>query len=115
MSSKTPSVPSTRDRQRLERVVRGLKEHRFDLVVCSLPSHVLLVSGYFPVVGTSIAMATTDGRVLLIVPEDEKELAEHGYADDILVYEPTTLDTLQTVAEAAMPPLRDAWHAVVLG
>ncbi len=61
-------------------------------------------------VGKSIAIATKDSRILLIVPEDEAELAEHGYADDLLVYRPTTLDRVQTAADAVISPLREAMH-----
>ncbi len=101
---------STRDPWRLDQVVKGLIDSGLDLIVCTLPEHVLLVSGYFPVVGKSIAIATKDSRILLIVPEDEAELAEHGYADDLIFYQPTSLDRLHTAADAVTPPLQQALH-----
>lgn len=102
------AISSTRDQQRLDQIVQRLRNSDLDVLVCTLPEHVLLLSGYWPVVGKSIAIATNDSRILLIVPEDEAELAEHGYADDLIVYKPSTLDRIQTPADAAIAPLRDA-------
>ena len=53
-----------------------MKETGLDALVCTLPADVLLLTGYFPVVGTSVALATRDCEVLLLVPEDEQDLAE---------------------------------------
>ncbi len=103
-----PVAASTRDSERLERTAQALHRQQLDAVVCTLPSHVLLLSGYFPVIGTSFAIATQDRRVLVIAPEDEEDLARAGYADDILTYKPNRLDRIQTVAEAAVTPLREA-------
>ena len=104
------AISSARDQQRLDQVVQGLEDNDLDVLVCALPEHVLLLSGYWPVVGKSIAIATKDSRILLIVPEDEAELAEHGYADDLLFYKPSTLEKIETVADAAISPLREAMH-----
>ena len=101
---------STRDAERLQRIAEGLREHELDALVCALPSHVLLVSAYFPVVGTSLAIATVEPRVLLIVPEDELELAQAGHADEIVTYKPEQLDRIQSVNEAAVPSLRAVAH-----
>jgi Xaa-Pro aminopeptidase len=106
----TLTVSSTRDQQRLDAIVEALSSHELDLLVCTLPKHVLLVSGYFPVVGKSVAIATRNSRILLIVPEDEAELAERSYADELIVYKPATLDRVQTAADAAMAPVQDAMH-----
>ncbi len=65
-----------RDVERIERLQAGMKETGLDALVCTLPADVLLLTGYFPVVGTSVALATRDCEVLLLVPEDEQDLAE---------------------------------------
>jgi hypothetical protein len=49
--------------------------------VCGLRANVLLLSGYWPVIGSALAVATRDGAVALIVPADEAELASTGWAD----------------------------------
>jgi Xaa-Pro aminopeptidase len=67
-----------RDSERVERLQAGIREAGLDALVCTLPEDVLLLTGYFPVVGTSVAVATRDFEILLLVPEDEQELAEAG-------------------------------------
>ncbi len=72
-----------RDAERIDRLQVGMKEAGLDALVCTLPADVLLLTGYFPVVGTSVAVVTRDCEVLLLVPEDEQELA--GSSADRLV------------------------------
>src|SRR3954471_7750403 len=69
------------DAERIERNMRALRDADLDAVLCALPSNVLLLSGYWPVVGTSIAVATRDGAVGLVTPADEADLAGRGWAD----------------------------------
>ena len=96
------------DLERRQRIADALQQHQLDAVVCALPSRVLLLSGYFPVVGTSIAIATKEQQVLIIAPEDEEQLAHGGCADEVITYKPGRLDRLQSVDQAVVPPLRDA-------
>lgn len=58
-------------------------------VVCTLPANVLLLSGYWPVVGTTCAVVWRRGPVVLILPPDEQELASVSWAD---VVQPMTGD-----------------------
>src|SRR5690348_16625307 len=80
------------DDERRSRIVRALADLRLDAFLCALPSNVLLLTGYWPVVGLSVGIATRDGRILLIVPEDEKSLAQNGCADEILTFHGGTID-----------------------
>ncbi len=95
-----------RDRERVERIQQALTESALDAVVCALPAYVLLLSGYWPVVGTSLCVATRDGHRVLLAPEDEQDLARHGQADDVRLYKPSSLERIQSVGEAAAPELR---------
>lgn len=88
-----------KDRDRIERNRRAIRGHGFDGLVCALPSNVLLLTGYFPVVGTSIAVAT-DERTLLLVPEDEQDLARRGWADEVHAFEAASLEWLKALPEA---------------
>ncbi|HZS94862.1 MAG TPA: Xaa-Pro peptidase family protein, partial [Chloroflexota bacterium] len=72
---------------------------------CTFPEDVLLLTGYWPVVGTSIAIATADGRISCLVPQDEMDLASLGWATDLRPYSPGSLETLITPVEAAREPL----------
>ena len=93
--------------ERIDRNRIALRTNRWDLVVCALPKNVLLLSGYWPVVGSGVAITSSDGRVALLVPEDEEELAKTGWADEVHTFKPGSLDKLTTAAEAIRTPLRD--------
>ena len=98
--------PTTgRDVERRERLSGDLCDSGLDAVIATTPENVLLLTGYFPVVGTSIALATRDGEVYLLAPHDERELAETGGADEVIVFQPASLDRLTSAAEAVRQPL----------
>ena len=97
-----------RDAERLDRIADLLKAERLDALVCSLPENVLLASSYWPVVGTSLAIVTRDRRVALIVPEDEQELADCDSVDDLVTFQPGSLEDLRTTVEAVREPFRKA-------
>ncbi len=101
-----------RDAERRERTQQALAATGLDLLVCTLPVNVLLLSGYWPVVGTSIALAARDGRLILLVPEDEQSLAQRGWADEIQVFHPGSLERLTNAEEAIREPLRKVAHAL---
>lgn len=92
--------------ERIDRIRNALRESQWDLVVCALPMNVLLLSGYWPVIGTGLAIASVEGRITLLVPEDEEDLARRGWADEIRTFKPGSLDEIVTVAEAIRVPLR---------
>jgi Xaa-Pro aminopeptidase len=97
-----------RDPERIQRIQDALRDNHLDALVCALPAYVLMVSGYWPVVGTSIAVANKEGAIALVVPEDENELAQHGGADRIITYEPITLTEMRRVSKAVVGPLHTA-------
>ena len=84
-----------------------------DAVVCTLPSRVLMLSGYWPVVGTSIAIVTSEGFVVLVAPEDERDLALNGWADEVRFFAPGSLSELSSSVENVYSPLSDV--AATLG
>lgn len=94
-----------RDVERMRRIRAALEEKRIDAFVCALPSNVLLLSGYWPVVGPSIAVATRDGEIILIVPKDEKSLAETGWADDVLTFSHGSLEKITNAIDNLQAPL----------
>src|SRR5262245_41275798 len=94
-----------RDLERIERIQRTLNAEHYDALVCALPSNVLLLSGYFPVIGTTIAVATQDGAIALLVPEDELDLAQHGWADELQTFLPVSSEKLSEAAAEIRQPL----------
>lgn len=103
-----------RDSERMERVVGALRAGRHDALVCALPANVLLLTGYWPVIGSAIAVVTIDGRVALLAPADERDLAEASWADELRTFEPGSLAELADVRSTAAAPLaallRDLGH-----
>ena len=90
---------------RRARLRQALREARFDALICALPSNVAMISGYFPVVGSSVVVVTADGQVVLIVPSDECDLAEAGWADQTVSYHPGSLEHLSDAVHAIREPL----------
>jgi Xaa-Pro dipeptidase len=87
-------------RERQERIQEALAEHRLDALICALPLNVLMMSGYWPVVGTGVAIAFANGPVSLLIPEDEAALASSGWADDVQTFKPASLQSLESAADA---------------
>ncbi|HKW74259.1 MAG TPA: Xaa-Pro peptidase family protein, partial [Terriglobales bacterium] len=99
---------SQRDDQRIALLQDALREHKLDALVVSLPSHVLLLTGYYPVVGVSIAICTREGEIALVAPEDEKQFAEQGWAAHVEYFQPVTLETIPPLQESVAAPLKCA-------
>jgi Xaa-Pro dipeptidase len=97
-------------RERIARIQDALKAANLDALLCTLPSNVLMVSGYWPVIGTGMAVATRDGVIAVLVPNDEVQFAEHGWAQRIDTFSPASLDKMTTPALAASDPLRRLLH-----
>ncbi len=104
-----------RDHERITRIRAALREKALDALVCALPHNVLLLSGYWPVVGLSLAVVTREGQVVVIAPEDEKEFALHGWGDEIRTFAAASLDHLATGVERASKPLAQVARDLRLG
>jgi Xaa-Pro aminopeptidase len=96
------------NQNRAYRLRKALGEAKLSGLICALPKNVLLLSGYWPVVGTGAAIAFDDGSVELVVPEDEKELAQQGWASRIHTFQPASLANLNASWQALVQPLAAA-------
>ncbi len=96
----------TRGAKRRQRIAEALRAADLDALLCALPTNVLLLSGYWPVVGSALALATRDGRVAVLAPEDERELAERGWAE-VRTFQPGSLQHLTPLVDAVREPLAD--------
>jgi Xaa-Pro aminopeptidase len=97
------------DPLRLQRIADALKVAQLDALVCALPANVLLLSGYWPVVGTSIAIVTRTGQAAILVPQDEVELTDQSWAK-VYPFSPGSLTRLSSAVEAAVEPLGTMLH-----
>ena len=96
----------TKNPERIQRVQSALKESQLDAFVCTFAAHVVMLSGYWPVIGTSFAIAARDGSTALLVPKDEEHLTGNGWADIVKTFESGGLSRLETPAQAVVAPLR---------
>ena len=104
-----------RDGERIAALRAELQASKLDGLICALPSNVLLLSGYWPVVGTAVALLGRDDTVVVIAPRDEYDFAEAGWANEIIALEKGGLDALTTVPDALRAPLRRAIARAHLG
>jgi Xaa-Pro aminopeptidase len=95
----------TQDTERMARIQDALKQEDLDAVIVSLPGDVLMLSGYWPVTGTAIAIATRDGQFGILAPNDEQHLAARGWADPLHTFTFGSLTRLETLTEAVREPL----------
>jgi Xaa-Pro aminopeptidase len=94
-----------RDDTRIARIVRALEQSNMDALVCTLPTNVLLISGYWPVIGTTIAVITKSGFVHVLAPEDEEELARTSWANVVETFSLGSLERLTTAVDVLRAPL----------
>ena len=86
-------------------VMQAMHHANFDLLVCATPAQVRVVSGYWPVMGNSLAAIHRDGAVFLLLPEDEIDLAKATSSAALVDYKPQTLERLTEPLQALRTPL----------
>jgi Xaa-Pro aminopeptidase len=101
------------DDHRMKLNRQALLGAKLDALVCALPSNVMLLSGYRPVVGTGIVIATPTS-ITLVVPSDEEELANAGCAGDVRTFNDGSLTKLESLTDAVRPVLGDALRSLNL-
>lgn len=90
--------------------------HRSSLhaLICSTPTSVLLLSGYWPVMGLSIAILSGTDQVFLVIPEDERDLASATSSANIVTYKPGSLEHLCSPIDALSAQLQHLLPALHL-
>ncbi len=102
------------DPERHARTIASLTDSGYDVIVATSPTEVLLVTGYWPVMGDSVAFFTSDGEVLVLLPEDEVELAQKSSAAKLISYKPAGLHTLLDPLQLLKEPLQCAIGSLAL-
>ena len=94
------------DDERHVEIVNALDNSHFHGLVCCDPTSVLLLTGFWPVLGTSVVIFAGDGNVAVIVPEDEVEIADVSTSARIIPYKPSQLQSLECPIRALSAPIR---------
>jgi Xaa-Pro aminopeptidase len=95
------------DRERIERMKRIMKEDGVDVLICRLPENVLYLSGYWPVIGASLAVFTSDGETTLILPFSELDYAAEGWVQDQRTYRFINLERMTHPTNETLGILQD--------
>ncbi len=72
--------------ERIARVQEALAAEGLSALVCRLPEHVVMLSGYWPVIGRSAVIVPAEGKPVLIAPEMEREALARAFVDDIRIF-----------------------------
>ncbi len=94
-----------RDYERQTRLREAMKEAGLDAIVAASASDVLLLTGYWPIFSSSVAVFTAEGECRVIVPADEQELAEQTAGATIVPYQPELKDRLTGPIQQLHEPL----------
>jgi Xaa-Pro aminopeptidase len=107
MPGRTTLEPTMNDTSRHASVIRAIADSDFDLLVCATPAQVRVVSGYWPVMGNSVAAIHRNGKAYLLLPEDEVDLAKATSSAELIEYKPHTLERLTDALEALQTPAEE--------
>ncbi len=89
-------------------IIEAMASSGFRALVCSSSTEVLLLTGFWPVMASSVVVHTLKGELRLIVPEDEVELARKTTIAPLIPYQPAGLDFLDPPLDLLRPPLKQA-------
>ena len=93
------------DHERQARVLAAMSEASLDALIGGSPSEVLLLAGYWPIMGGSLAIVTREGERSILLPEDELSLAQRMTTATLVPYKPASKDSLTPPMEALAAPL----------
>ena len=71
------------DVERWERVQSRLAEKKISALVCRLTENVVMLSGYWPILGRSVVIFPAEGKPVLLAPVSETGEAERGWIADV--------------------------------
>jgi Xaa-Pro aminopeptidase len=74
------------DLERWDRVRSQLAASNLAALVCRLTENVVLLSGYWPILGRSVVIFPTDSQPVLIAPVSEVEATEKGWISDVRTF-----------------------------
>ncbi len=114
MTDKIEPKVAKQDTECADRIRAAMKEQNLDAFLCALPSQVLLLTGFWPVMGSTVAVLTKEGEAHLVVPHDESEQAKEMSVARRHPYAPASLSEIVTVRSGIVNVLEGVIRAAGL-
>ena len=104
---------------RLKHIKELFAREGYHALLCRIPQHVLLFTGYQPILGSSFCLvsesATQEIEIRLAVPADEQDLVPPGVAVEVKTFTEETMDSISNALDAAREPLSQLLRSAGLG
>ena len=105
--------------QRAEHLKKLFKREGYHALVCRTPQHVVMLTGYQPLLGNSFCIvslnAVNEVEVRLAILSDEQDLVPRGTAVEIRPFAVETMDAIRNTLDAARQPLGELLHNAGIG
>ena len=95
------------DNERVNRLKKIMAEAGVDVLLCRLPENVLYATGYWPVIGGSLAVVPANGDAVLILPHSELDYAAAGWVTDQRAFRFVSLEAIADPGAQTRALLRD--------
>ncbi len=108
------------DSQRKQHLIELLssRDAEFHALICRMPEHVLMLTGYQPILGNSFCLVTltpdNDIDLRLAVPEDEADLVPPGTAEQVITFSEETMNYIGNTIQSVHEPLGELLRAAKL-
>ena len=105
--------------QRLEHIKALFAREGYHALLCRIPQHVLLFTGYQPILGSSFCLVSLNAakeiEIRLAVPVDEQDLIPPGIAVEVKTFAEETMEYISTTLDAAREVLGELLRSAGLG
>jgi len=97
------------DRERVNRLQGIMAKQGIDVLILRLPENVLYATGYWPVIGASVAVFPANGDATLIMPFSELDYAATGWVTDRRTFRFINMQAPANPTAQTQELLRDLW------
>lgn len=99
------------NKMRLEHIKELFVREGYQALLCRIPQHVLMLTGYQPILGNSFCLislnAANEIEIRLAVPVDEQDLVPQGVAIEVKTFAEETMDYIGNTVDAVRQPLAE--------
>lgn len=95
------------DTERVSRLQKLMAQEGIDVLLCRLPENVLYATGYWPVIGASLAVVPANGDATLIMPFSELDYAAVGWVGDKRTFRFINMQAIANPTAQTQALLRD--------